>query len=242
MLRGLTLRVIAPIGVAERNEALGERFERAGFHHTSRGEHYRTVLLDINRPLDVIRASFHSHWRRHLNGAERNNLEFTFGSEPERFGLVAHMSEALRARKGFELDLDAMFFADVQKLMSDDESLTVGIVRQNGTPVAGNITAFHGDTAVYLVGASTDAALECKASYLMHWKTIELARERGMKWYDLGGIDPELNPGVTSFKLRTNGFDVTAAGPYEKSPEGVRGRISDLAERAYLRLKRGNAK
>jgi CelD/BcsL family acetyltransferase involved in cellulose biosynthesis len=240
--RGLTLRILAPIGGAEHNESVARCFEEAGFQRTTRGEHYRTVLLDIDRPLDVIRSSMHSHWRRHLNGAERNNLEVTFGTEHERFAQVAQMSEALRARKGFEVDLDAMFFADVQNHMREGEKLIVGIVHQNGTPVAGNITAMHGDTAVYLVGASTDAALESKASYLMHWKTLELARQRGMKWYDLGGIDPDANPGVTSFKLRTNGADVTAAGPYEKASEGVRRRIADLAERAYLRLKRGGAK
>jgi hypothetical protein len=236
--RGLTLRILAPIGLTERNELNSKCFESAGFHRTDRGEHYRTVLLDVNRPLEEIRASLHSHWRRHLNGAERNDLTVTFGTEVERFEQVAKMSEALRARKGFDLDLDAGFFADVQRKLSEQDRLVVGLVMHNGVPVAGNITAMHGDTAVYLVGASTDAALECKASYLMHWKTIELVQERGLKWYDLGGIDPEVNPGVTSFKLRTNGIDVTAAGPFEKSPDGVRGRIADFAERTYLRLKR----
>ena len=108
----------------------------------------------------------------------------------------------------------------------------VGIVSRDGEPLAGNITAIHGDTAVYLVGASTDAALERKASYLMHWRTIELLQERGVPWYDLGGIDPDVNPGVTSFKLRTNGVDVTAAGP-TSGARGTRGQLTDWAERAY---------
>ena len=29
----------------------------------------------------------------------------------------------------------------------------------------------------------------------MHWRTIELVRERGLQWYDLGGIDHIANPG-----------------------------------------------
>jgi Acetyltransferase (GNAT) domain len=240
--RGLTLRLLAPVGLEERNGAVAERLRDAGLRGTERGEHYRTVLLDVDRPLDEIRASFHRHWRRHLNGAERNGLEVTFGGELERFEQVARMSEALRARKGFELDLDAGFFAAVQKELAEHDRLVVGLVSQNGTPVAGNITAIHGDTAVYLVGASTDAGLESKASYLMHWRTIELLHERGVPWYDLGGIDPEANPGVTSFKLRTNGADVTAAGPFEESPDGLRGRVADWAERAYARARRVGAR
>jgi hypothetical protein len=236
--RGLTLRIVAPVGLADENRCIAERLERAGFHRTDRGKPYRTVLLDIDRQLDEIRSSLHRHWRRHLNGAERNNLDVSFGTQLDRFEHVARMSDALRARKSFELDLDARFFADVQRKSSDQDLLLVGLVSQNGTPVAGNITAVQGDKPVYLVGASTDAGRNSKASYLMHWRTIELLRERGVPWYDLGGIDPVANPGVTSFKLRTNGFDVTGAGPFEKSPRGLRGRLTDWAERAHARARR----
>lgn len=236
--RGLTLRIVSPVGLAEENQSVAERFERAGFRRTDRVKPYRTVLLDIDRELDEIRSSLHRHWRRHLNGAERNDLDVSFGTELDRFEQVARMSEALRARKGFELDLDARFFGEVQRESSAQDLLLVGLVSNNGTPVAGNITAVQGDKGVYLVGASTDAGRDCKAAYLMHWRTIELLRERGLPWYDLGGIDPVANPGVTSFKLRTNGFDVTGAGPFEKAPDGVRGRLTDWAERAYVRAKR----
>jgi lipid II:glycine glycyltransferase (peptidoglycan interpeptide bridge formation enzyme) len=225
----------------EENQSVAERLERAGFRRTEAGKPYRTVLLDIDRQLDDIRSSLHRHWRRHLKGAERNNLDVSFGTPLDRFEQVARMSEALRARKGFELDLDARFFADVQRESNDQDRLLVGLVSQNGVPVAGNITALQGDMPVYLVGASTEAGRNCKASYLMHWRTIELLRGRGSPWYDLGGIDPVVNPGVTSFKLRTNGLDVTGAGPFEKSPDGLRGRLTDWAERAYVRAKRTRA-
>jgi hypothetical protein len=240
--RGLTLRVAAPIGLAEHNDAVAERLERAGFVASPNGDSYHTVLLDIDRPLEELRASFHKHWRRHLNGALRNDLEMTFGTEPDRFEVVDRMSEALRARKGYELDLDASFYAKVQRELSERDQLVVGLVMKDGTPVAANITAIHGDTAVYVIGASTEAGLKSKAGYLMHWRTIELLRERGVPWYDLGGIDPVANPGVTSFKLRTNGFDVTGAGPFDMVPAGLRGRAAGLAERAYIRVQQARAR
>jgi Acetyltransferase (GNAT) domain len=240
--RGLTLRIVAPVGLPEENEAVAKQLERAGFSLTDSGVGYHTVMLDVDRPLDELRASFHKHWRRHLNGAERNDLEWTWGTEPDRFEVVGRMSEATRARKGYELDLDAGFYADVQRELSESDELVVGLVLKDGTPVAANITAIHGDTAVYLIGASTETGLKHKAGYMMHWRTIELLRERGVPWYDLGGIDPEANPGVTSFKLRTNGADVTAAGPYELSPAGLRGRVTGWAERAYLRARAARAK
>jgi hypothetical protein len=236
--RGLTFRALAPIGLADDNDALAERFAKAGLAPTEHGEHYRTVLLDLEPEPEEIRTSLHRHWRRQLNRAERNDLEVSFGTEPGRFEEVARMSEALRARKGFNLDLDAGFYGEVQEGLSDRDRLVVGLVHAGGEVVAGNITAVHGDTAVYLVGASNDAGRESRAAYLMHWRTLELIRERGLRWYDLGGIDPVANPGVSSFKLRTNGFDVTAAGPYEKSPGGVRASLARWAERAVRRVQR----
>jgi hypothetical protein len=240
--RGLTLRIVAPVGLPEHNQAVADRLQAAGFTRSEHGDDYRTVVLDVDRPLDELRASFHKHWRRHLNGALRNDLEMTFGTDLARFEVVDRMSEATRARKGYELDLDAGFYTDVQRGLSEPDQLIVGLVLKDGTPVAGNITSIHGDTAVYLIGASTEAGLAVKAGYLMHWRTIELLHERGLPWYDLGGIDPDANPGVTSFKLRTNGADVTAAGPFEQSPAGVRGQITGWAERAYVRAKRARVK
>jgi hypothetical protein len=240
--RGLTLRIVAPIGLPEHNEAVADRLRAAGFSRAAHGDEYRTVLLDVDRPLDELRASFHKHWRRHLNAVLRNDgLEMTFGTGPERFEVVDRMSAATRARKGYELDLDAGFYADVQRELSEPDELVVGLVLKDGAPVAANITSLHGDTAVYLIGASTEEGLGVKAGYLMHWRTIELIRERGLPWYDLGGIDPEANPGVTSFKLRTNGADVTAAGPFDLAPSGLRGHVAGWAERAYLRAKRARS-
>lgn len=237
--RGLTLRVMAPLGIEEHNAELAERLRVAGFVPSRHSLPYRTVLLDVTRPLDDIRADLHKHWRRQLNTAGRRELEMTFGTEPERFEHVARMSDALRVRKGYELDLDARFYAAVQQGLEERDRLVVGLVRKNGVPVAGNITAIHGDTAVYLVGASTEDGLDDRAGYLMHWRTIELVRERGLRWYDLGGIDPIANPGVTSFKLRTNGLDVTAAGPLERAPRGPRGRLTAWAEDGHARIKGG---
>ncbi len=240
--RGLTLRIAAPLGTADHNQAVAQRLGHAGFRPSEHAAAYHTVLLDVDRPLEDIRSSFHRHWRRHLNNSERQGLEVTFGTEPDRFEQIARMSDALRARKGYELDLDARFYAEVQRDLDDRDQLVAGLVLKAGTPVAGNITSVHGDTAVYLVGASTEEGLECRAGYMMHWRTIELLRSRGLPWYDLGGIDPVANPGVASFKLRTNGFDVTAAGPFDMSPHGMRGRVAGWAERGYVRARRAGVR
>ena len=60
----------------------------------------------------------------------------------------------------------------------------------------------------------------------------------GVKWYDLDGIDLEINPTVAEFKQRTGGVDCTAAGPYEFCPSGATSVLISAAEAVHLRLKK----
>jgi FemAB family len=70
-----------------------------------------------------------------------------------------------------------------------------------------------GDSAIYLLGATSDDGLNAKGAYLLQWTMIQWLKENGIKWYDLGGIDPEGNPGVYSFKRGLSGADVSQLTP-----------------------------
>jgi len=71
-----------------------------------------------------------------------------------------------------------------------------------------------GDSAIYLLGATSDDGLNAKGAYLLQWALIQWLRENGFKWYDLGGIDPEGNPGVYSFKRGLSGADLSQLTPF----------------------------
>ena len=83
------------------------------------------------------------------------------------------------------------------------------ICEQKGVPVAGIVTSAMGDSAIYLLGATSDDGLNAKGAYLLQWTMIQWLKENGFRWYDLGGIDPQGNPGVYSFKKGLSGSDVS---------------------------------
>ena len=68
---------------------------------------------------------------------------------------------------------------------------------------------------------------------MIQLNAIVVAKSHGMRWYDLGGIDPEANPGVYHFKKGLSGTEVRAAGPYEVRPGGLTGRITLAGETVY---------
>ena len=62
-----------------------------------------------------------------------------------------------------------------------------------------------------------------------------------MRYYDLGGIDPEGNPGVYHFKSGLGGREVTAPGPFEAAPSRARKRFVETAEAVYRKARGARA-
>ena len=99
--------------------------------------------------------------------------------------------------------------------------MQVLVCQDKGVSVAGLVASAMGDTAIYLLGATSNAGLNSKGAYLLQWTMIGWLKERGIKAYDLGGIDPERNPGVYSFKRGFSGADLCQIQPRAASGSAV---------------------
>jgi len=92
--------------------------------------------------------------------------------------------------------------------------MIVLICEHEGKPVSGLVCSPMGDSAIYLLGATNDDGMKLKASYLAQWTMIRRLKERQIRFYDLGGIDPETNPGVYHFKSGLSGADSSHIGSF----------------------------
>jgi hypothetical protein len=243
--RSLVLRILPPLGPPEWNAVQADQFVAAGYQPANTPAPYRTILVDIGRPLDQIRKSLAQKWRNCLNRSERENLRIRSGLTIDLFDEFEHLYRQLIERKQFDVDLDAGFYGRVQRELADGDHFHVSLADLDGRPVAGHVSSMLGDTCVYLLGASTEDGLRTKAAYLLQWHTVETAVARGCRWYDLGGIDPQANPGVYHFKQGFGGLDIAAPGPFERRPSGIRSRVAVSGERIYRlvqRLRRSDKK
>ncbi|MHC5006189.1 MAG: GNAT family N-acetyltransferase [Planctomycetota bacterium] len=237
--RGLVLRILAPLGSPEWNLAATAAFRNADMVPTDRSRSYRTLLLNVNRPPEAIRKDCSKYWRRNLRRADRAKFTVQIGTTQELFDPMRSLYEQLRRRKQFESALDADFYAALQPQLSPTERFTAGLVEMDGEPVAGLVWSMLGDTCVPLLLAADEPGLLNYAVYLLQWRSIVSAHERGMWYYDLGGIDPEGNVGVYNFKKGLRGLDLWAPGPFESVPSVVRGAITHGAEDLYRCVKHG---
>ena len=152
-------------------------------------------------------------WRNQLSRAEKNNLKVIVGSGSAEFRTFCLIYNQMRKRKTFETTVDVEEFGRIQEELAESHRMRIMICEDRGVPAAGLVASAMGDSAIYLLGATSDDGLNSKGSYLLHWTMIRWLKEKGIRWYDLGGIDPIGNPGVYSFKKGFSGADVSQMNP-----------------------------
>jgi lipid II:glycine glycyltransferase (peptidoglycan interpeptide bridge formation enzyme) len=86
----------------------------------------------------------------------------------------------------------------------------------------GRLLALRGALTLGTKGWDTLAAatLEARKVYASHatfWELMRVCAERGVAWYDMGGIDPVRNRGVYDFKNGTGAAPLNYLGEWERA-------------------------
>jgi lipid II:glycine glycyltransferase (peptidoglycan interpeptide bridge formation enzyme) len=195
---------------------------------------YRTIVLDLAPTLEELRSRLDKKWRNQLTRSEKNNLEVIAGNGSEEYRSFCQIYSQMQKRKRFETTVDVEEFGKIQKDLAESHSMRILICKDQGRPVAGLVASAMGDSAIYLLGATSDDGLNSKGTYLLQWTLIKWLKENGIRWYDLGGIDPDANAGVYHFKRGFSGMDVCQINPLVACDSA----ISSAIARAGLSVQR----
>lgn len=213
--RGLFLRVFPnAIQGTARASALGVAFSKYAAEPFGRNQTKRTLLLDLSPPLDELRRKLDQKWRNQLNRAEKNGLGLIEGDGPEEFATFLRMYDQTVARKRFNTSTNVPQFAVMQESLPSDQRMRIFLCYREGVPLAGLVGSAMGDSGIYLHGATSDEGLALKGAYLLQWRMICWLKENCIRYYNLGGINPETNPGVYHFKKGLSGQDVLYLSPF----------------------------
>jgi len=76
--------------------------------------------------------------------------------------------------------------------------------------------------------ATSERELKSKGAHPLQGNMIKRLKEHGVRWYDLGGISPQRNSGVHSFKKGFSSIDVTQTDPlFDEQEKGVQPLLVD---------------
>jgi lipid II:glycine glycyltransferase (peptidoglycan interpeptide bridge formation enzyme) len=198
---------------------------------------YRTFDIDLTPSLEDLRMKLKQKWRNHLNKAERNGLTVKEDNGAKLFPVFIQLFNDMLARKKLEKVTEVEEFEQIQQLLPMGYRMQVFICEQDGVPIAGTVGSVMGDTGIYLFGAANEQGRKAQGSYMLQWRMIQWFKKKGAKHYDLGGINPDTNPGVYSFKRGLSGDDVHYMNPLvscDSVASKVLARAVDLAGREML--------
>lgn len=229
--KGYLLR-IAPRWWPGDGDGLAAAARESGFQ-SALVNRYRTFLVDLSRDAEELRRNMEQKWRNCLNKAERSGLSVAMGTSGALLEAFCELYRDTSERKGFRVPLDAEFFHELQASLPEREKCLTCLAYRDEAAVSGHVSSLLGNTCIYLLGASTESGRRDRAAYVLQWAVMREAQARGLRWYDLGGVDRENTPGVYHFKRGVGGEEVEFPGPFEAAGSPLKAAVVRTAEWVY---------
>jgi len=226
------LRIAPNVCDDEDGKKVAESLEFSGFEKVSSITPYHTIMVSLKEPEEKIRARIHRESRRILRKVEKMELQVKQGAGEEFFNILESLYVGAKRRKAFK-GLDPKEFAWTQQMLASNDTATVLIAYYDDQPVTAHATTHFGNTAVPILTASNELGLRFGTSYLLWWKAYLMAKDLGLEYYDLGGIDPEKNPKGYLFKKRMGGEEAFHIGTFEAYTNPIILSLWHLAEKCY---------
>jgi hypothetical protein len=202
--RDFALRILPKIFALPANDGLVEIFQAEGF--TCGPDSLQTFVVDLRQPIEVIRKNLHKSWKGSLKFAEKQGLEVSEASRQEQIAVAVAINNEMKDRKGYYGPDHAGLLEIMVDLPQMLRPKTL-LCSRDGEAIAALTCSSIGKVCFPITGGTGNKALHYKASFLLFWKMIELAKERGFEYFDTAGVHEKRNPGGYFFKKGLAGKD-----------------------------------
>ncbi|MBI4031689.1 MAG: GNAT family N-acetyltransferase [Proteobacteria bacterium] len=196
-----------PDGDPARNALLRSGLKRLG------RPGYQTLWLDLRADIDVILKTLSSSWRNKVRKGEKSGLEIIWETKNAEIARLLRIYQRDKGKKGYEGPSLRLAAALAEKFHQQD-SFLAGQARMDGVTVAAVLIFRHGTSATYQIGWTTENGKKQAAHNLLLWQACVTLKEKGIDYFDLGGVNDETAYGVKKFKEGMGGALVTLAGHY----------------------------
>lgn len=208
------LRIAPNVPKGDMGRQIQAMLSASSFQRVTDEPLYRTFALWVGDSEEGILRRLRKSFRRDVRYGEKAGVEIREGCDTEFWDILQNLYESAKGRKGFK-GVDLQQFLKIQPMLSANEKLKLMVAYHEQEPVAVHLASNLGDTSVVLIVACNEKALSCFASYVLWYRGAVSACQDGMKWCDLGGVDPKRNPNVYQFKSRMGPEDTCHIGTFE---------------------------
>ncbi len=160
----------------------------------------KKLFIKAEKDSDLMLSSFDKSTRYNIKYARRKGVSV---SNEEDINSFFNLIKKTEERQGFKSYPKNYFSEIINSLDSDVIS-----AKYKGKVVASLILVYFGETAIFTHSAFDYHYRKLKATSLMRFEAMKIAKEKGCKVYDFGGIEEDKYRGVTKFKEGFGGTKV----------------------------------
>jgi peptidoglycan pentaglycine glycine transferase (the first glycine) len=174
----------------EEDPRLAERLRSLGFRRSPQTvQPQRTLLVSLDAGPDAVLSRMKQKTRYNIRLAQRKGVTVRAGSEKD-LGAFYELMEHTAERDRFGIHSKAYYEAVHRLFVSSGRGLLL-LAEYLGKLLAGLVVLSHGDTAIYMYGASSNEERQRMPTYLLQWEAMCWAMEQGCRTYDLWGVPDE---------------------------------------------------
>ncbi len=174
----------------EDDGALAEELRSLGFRLSPQQvQPRRTILVALDAEPDGLLQRMKSKTRYNIRLAKRKGVTVRPGTEAD-LPAFYHLLETTATRDGFGIH-SRDYYEAVHRLFVPHDQGRLLLAEYESQLLAGLVVLTGGDTACYMYGASSNEHRALMPNYLLQWKAMLWARERGCRFYDLWGVPDE---------------------------------------------------
>ena len=183
-----------------------------------------TVLIEANRTQTEMLAAMRKSRRRVIRKSATGPITVRTGTERDLPAFNSLLASTGRRHRFFPPSAD--YFRTMWELFSRSNDIVLFIAECSGEPVATELDIAFGDTLVAKRAGWSGQRASDHPTELLVWAALNWAREQGLKYYDMEGINPDFARSLLSGNLNSASFDQLDQG----SKLGFGGEIVLLPE------------
>ena len=177
-----------------------------------------TFVMDLELDEEQLWKNFGPKTRNMVRKARECGVEFRVSTEPTQ-DLDAFFSfyKPIVKRLGLQLPSRPL----IEKMLRGNDLLCLAAVDSTGLPIITNLVYLCEPHAYFLYGASAPKVAGGTGQFLQ-WEIMRLLKERGYRWYDLGGVaTTSPSDGIYAFKKALGGQYVDLGSEYRRIAPAV---------------------
>jgi len=191
-------------------------------------------LLDITDDQEALWMGLHKHARYNVRLAERAEADLQLYAPAEApLDTFFSLMQTTAGRDSFSLQAEAYYRAVLASIPA--ERGFVAVCRIDGQPAAVALFAEYDGVMHYVFAGSSNDFRKIAPPYFVIWNAVLEARRRGWQTLNFGGISDAVKgthlAGVTGFKKRFGGYQVSHANPVDLVYKPFKYRLLSLYKR-----------